>query len=57
MLHTGDLIFVRGQLDSLQNERRLGKLEQSHTWLWRTVSGAIIAEAVETVIAMISYFH
>ncbi|MFD1674315.1 hypothetical protein [Alicyclobacillus fodiniaquatilis] len=57
MLHTGDLIFVRGQLDSLQNERRLGKLEQSHTWLWRTVSGAIIAEAVGTVIAMISHFH
>ncbi len=42
---------------SKENERRLDKLEESHTWLWRTVSGAIIAGAIGSVIAFLGHIH
>ncbi|WAH42838.1 hemolysin XhlA family protein [Alicyclobacillus fastidiosus] len=31
---------------SRANDKRLDRIEESHTWLWRTVVGAIIASAI-----------
>lgn len=37
---------------SKENDRRLTKLEESHTWLWRTVTAAIIAAGVGYIFSL-----
>ncbi|GEO26214.1 phage protein [Alicyclobacillus acidoterrestris] len=52
-----DEIATAADNRSKENERRLNKLEESHTWLWRTVSGAIIAGAIGSLIAFFGHIH
>ncbi|WP_436663534.1 hemolysin XhlA family protein [Alicyclobacillus acidoterrestris] len=42
---------------SKENERRLNKLEESHTWLWRTMLAAIISGGVGSLFALAGRFH
>ncbi|MFA6071561.1 MAG: hemolysin XhlA family protein [Janthinobacterium sp.] len=38
---------------SKSNTHRIDKLEEAHTWLWRTVAGAFIIAAIGVFIALV----
>lgn len=52
-----DEIAVSADSRSKENERRLNKLEESHTWLWRTVGASVITGAVAVIVDFATRIH
>lgn len=42
---------------SKENQRRINKLEDSYTWLWRSIIAAIIVGTVESIFSLAGYIH